>query len=189
MLDKYNLDFVDTPIDFYVCAMSQVGDYSQKHRITDFISINDYNCKTIIPGIDNMPNRTRKQFNFLDLQVGDVKATGGGTDYTIPTVDEVKPAALWVLNLCLDAKKKIEPRKVLINCYAGIGRSGAIAYWAYFLKYKDYQKALDILLQARPQIWPNITILKHIDDIFGNQFNMSDFIKEWKISQQGRLVV
>jgi protein-tyrosine phosphatase len=84
-----------------------------------------------------------------------------GAVHTIP--DELIQEAIDWLDLQVEAQKK-----VLINCRAGIGRSGSISVAYCYYKNSDwsYQQTLDYLWKKKPDIYPHRNLQKSLERLF-----------------------
>lgn len=72
-----------------------------------------------------------------------------------------------------------------VNCFAGISRSTAVGLIALIMSGRTAENALAELLEARPEAWPNLRILKFASEILG--CNIHDHVVEWKESCMGSL--
>jgi len=72
-----------------------------------------------------------------------------------------------------------------INCFAGVSRSTAVGIIALCLAGRSPKEALQETLSLRPQAWPNLRILRLGSEIL--HLNLTDPVKNWKLSEQKRL--
>lgn len=86
-----------------------------------------------------------------------------------------KEQVLQLISIFDDLINNNKNINLLIHCTAGISRSTAAAYILFYLIYKDYDKALQKLIENRPCCNPNILILKYADEILNT--DMKNFIK------------
>jgi predicted protein tyrosine phosphatase len=73
---------------------------------------------------------------------------------------------LWEIRSISDQVKEwglTKDSKILIHCMAGVSRSTAVAWMVLLLVGYTVEEAKAILLQVRPQAWPNTLIIGFAD--------------------------
>ncbi len=81
-----------------------------------------------------------------------------------PISDDIITAAiLWI-----DAQLKAGKQKILLNCRAGIGRSGsiAVAYCFYKYSHRPYDRVLELVWSKKPDIYPHRGLRKSLERLF-----------------------
>lgn len=56
---------------------------------------------------------------------------------------------------------------ILIHCFAGVSRSSGMALAIFMDEYLNHEKAYDKVIEIRDCARPNLSIIKHIQNIFG----------------------
>lgn len=133
-------------MDFIICSRREVLDNIMDKYFTEtfnIISINDYNSEK--EEIETLyENGENDKENLLTLVFKD--------DY--PNPGEFTPEVAQKI-IDFVKKTKAENRELVIHCWAGISRSGAVAKWIneyfeynipYWSNYKDYNKAVHHIL-------------------------------------------
>ncbi|MFH1790763.1 MAG: dual specificity protein phosphatase family protein, partial [Candidatus Omnitrophota bacterium] len=91
--------------------------------------------------------------------------------------EKIKTAVAWVKRQIEKAEKEGKTIKIGINCRAGIGRSGSIAAaCVYALKpYLSYEQAVELVKQARPEIWPHKGLKETLETLYPRKDALGQF--------------
>lgn len=91
------------------------------------------------------------------------------------------------LEKILEFVKNENPERLLIHCHQGISRSAAVAFILFYIETRDYETALNKLLEIRRFAWPNNLIVEVADNYLDLNGEMLSFIEKWKDDQGGKL--
>lgn len=117
------------------------------HNSTHWISLRDVGDSQMLP-TKWIP---QLHFNCEDI----MDKTGWGA----PTREQVKAALAFTEGLT-DAR-------VMVNCFAGVSRSTAIALAILFQHHRCIETAVELLVTDRVQAAPNPVITEHADQLLG----------------------
>jgi len=95
-------------------------------------------------------------------------------EHDAPQLCHVQSIITFLAPLVADDK----PHNLGVNCFAGISRSTAIGVTALVMAGRTVAQALDEILRARPESWPNLRILRFASEILGKPLH--SHVAVWK---------
>lgn len=121
--------------------------------------------------------KDRKVFLFHDIDVPKEKLSKRFKDFIPPSVDIIQEIFNFVDILP-------ESCNIVVNCFAGVSRSSAVAYSIYCkdLGEGNEEEAMRKTLISAPLrgIWPNDLVVKYADQILNRNGKMISAMNDWK---------
>ena len=153
------------PYGIFVCAKYEIDGFANM-GLTHLLSLED----------PQTPKATPAWFkgNHLQLQFHDVESPreAEAVRAQVPTHEHVvEILRMGERCLALPAEARV---RLLVHCYAGASRSPAAAYAliCQALKQAKAEEALRLVLQRRPEAFPNALVVRHADSLLGRKGEM-----------------
>jgi predicted protein tyrosine phosphatase len=161
------------PVDGGVAVGSLAQAKRHKRRFDGVITIEDPNCRP------NMRLRFARDpgQSHLVLQFEDVDTDSLGI--RVATAEQVREA--------IDFARQLTDRSLLVHCFHGVGRSAGIALSILADRFGAGKEvsALDQLLAVRPEVTPNLVVVKLADELLGRSGILIEAVARWEATAPG----
>jgi predicted protein tyrosine phosphatase len=105
----------------------------------------------------------------------------------IPSLGMIAPTVVDIQNVLRYTAGMTDQDRLLVHCHQGISRSTAMAISILVQYGMEPAAALESILSIRPQMWPNLTVIRLADEAMGQGGKLLYTVTEWKKTNQGKL--